>query len=393
MWSYRLNKKKSSKTRSSIANSASLAEVKRNQSSIKSAGQGSQSYFFSKIGHRQYLIELFIASNVLALLLALAEAQSWHNLNIGHVLEYILYINWILLAFAAFQDFFQKRLDQWSYFAIAIFSFLLLQVIVLCTTVALNIIQYWGSHFSLENISSAHIYHNVVLHLSYGVLLGAFCLRYMYIREQAVLQQNSELNARIQAMQARIHPHFLFNSLNSVVSLIATDPDKAEQMLINLSKLFRASLQELKLVTLQEEIQLCKQYIAIEQIRLGDRLNVEWNIHQPLLLGRVSIPLLTLQPLIENSIFHGVEKKIIDAKIGILVEILENQVNIVITNPFLQDRIKLREGHGIALENVKQRLKAHFGDTVYFRSYAGHELFTTVIQYQYKKRFVGQTLK
>ena len=160
MWSYRLNKKKSSKTRSSIANSASLAEVKRNQSSIKSAGQGLQSYFFSKIGHRQYLIELFIASNVLALLLALAEAQSWHNLNIGHVLEYILYINWILLAFAAFQDFFQKRLDQWSYFAIAIFSFLLLQVIVLCTTVALNIIQYWGSHFSLENISSAHIYHS-----------------------------------------------------------------------------------------------------------------------------------------------------------------------------------------------------------------------------------------
>ncbi|MFE8306240.1 histidine kinase, partial [Acinetobacter baumannii] len=86
------------------------------------------------------------------------------------------------------------------------------------------------------------------------ILLGAFCLRYMYIREQAVLQQHSELNARVQAMQARIHPHFLFNSLNSVVSLIAIDPDKAEQMLIDLSKLFRASFQELKLVTLKEEI-------------------------------------------------------------------------------------------------------------------------------------------
>jgi two-component system sensor histidine kinase AlgZ len=208
----------------------------------------------------------------------------------------------------------------------------------------------------------------------------------LYIREQAVLQQNSELNARIQAMQARIHPHFLFNSLNSVVSLIAIDPDKAEQMLIDLSKLFRASFQELKLVTLKEEIQLSQQYIAIEQIRLGDRLNVEWNIQQPLLLDQVKIPLLTLQPLIENSIFHGVEQKIIDAKIGILVEILQNQVNIVITNPFLQDRIKVREGHGIALENVKQRLKAHFGDSVYFRNYAGNGLFTMVIQYQYKNR-------
>ncbi|AXQ20881.1 alginate biosynthesis protein [Acinetobacter wuhouensis] len=338
------------------------------------------------MGHGQYLLELFIASNVLAFLLALAEAQSWSNLNFGHVLAYILYINWILLAFAAFQDIFQKRLSEYSYFSAAIFSFILLQTIVFCTSVVLNLLGFIGSHISLQNISVDQLFHNVILHLSYGVLLGAFCLRYMYIREQSVLQQNSELNARVQAMQARIHPHFLFNSLNSVVSLIAIDPDKAEQMLIDLSKLFRASLQELKLVTLKEEVELSKQYIAIEQIRLGERLKVEWNIPHPELLGQVKIPLLTLQPLIENSIFHGVEKKIIDAKIGILVEILQNQVNIVITNPFLQDRIKVREGHGIALENVKQRLKAHFGDSVYFRNYAGNGLFTTVIQYQYKNR-------
>ena len=386
MWSYRLSRKKSSRTKRSITNSASLAEVKRNHSSIKSGRGFYQSYFFNKMGHRKYLFELFISSNVLAFLLALAEAQSWGNLNLWHVLEYILYINWILLAFAAFQDVFEKRLSQYTYLSISIFSFILLQAIVLCTTLVLNIIHYWGTHFSLQNISMQDISHNLILHVSYGVLLGAFCLRYLYIREQAVLQQNSELNARIQAMQARIHPHFLFNSLNSVVSLIAIDPDKAEQMLIDLSKLFRASFQELKLVTLKEEIQLSQQYIAIEQIRLGDRLNVEWNIQQPLLLDQVKIPLLTLQPLIENSIFHGVEQKIIDAKIGILVEILQNQVNIVITNPFLQDRIKVREGHGIALENVKQRLKAHFGDSVYFRNYAGNGLFTMVIQYQYKNR-------
>jgi two-component system sensor histidine kinase AlgZ len=338
------------------------------------------------MGHRQYLLELFISSNVLAFLLALAEAQSWSNLNVWHVLEYILYINWILLAFAAFQDLFAKRLAQYTYLSAMIFSFILLQVIVMCTTLVLNIVHYWAVHFSLQNISTNDISHNLILHLSYGILLGAFCLRYMYIREQAVLQQHSELNARVQAMQARIHPHFLFNSLNSVVSLIAIDPDKAEQMLIDLSKLFRASFQELKLLTLKEEIQLSKQYIAIEQIRLGERLNVEWNIPQPGLLEYVQIPLLTLQPLIENSIFYGVENQMKDAKIGILVEILQNQVNIVITNPFLQDRIKVRQGHGIALENVKQRLKAHFGDPVYFRNYAGNGLFTMVIQYQYKNR-------
>ncbi|OTG81124.1 sensor histidine kinase [Acinetobacter sp. ANC 4648] len=384
MWSCRLSKIKSSRFKRSIANSSSLAEVQQKESSRKNQRNFNHSYFFSKRGNWQYLIELFIASNVLALLIALAEAQSWGNLKTSHVVQYILYINWVLLAFVALVDFFQKKIHRISAIARAIFGFFLLQGIVFFTTVILNLVGYWGAYFSLQNLSWPNLSENLVLHLSYGVLLGAFCLRYIYMREQWLLQQNSELNARIQAMQARIHPHFLFNSLNSVVSLISIDPDKAEQMLIDLSRLFRASFQELKLVSLNEEIELCRHYIAIEQIRLGDRLQVEWNIQQPLQLLQVKIPLLTLQPLIENSIFHGVEKRIISAKIGILVEILQNQVTIVITNPFIQDKITVREGHGIAIENVKQRLKAHFGNSVQFRSYASKELFTTIIQYQNK---------
>ena len=343
-----------------------------------------RSHFFSKISHWQYFFELFIASNVLALLLALAEAQSWSNLQFGHVIQYILYINWVLLAFTAWVDIFQNKLKKYTDVQAMIFGFILLEVIVLVTTCVLNVIFHWGFNFSFKNLNTNIVFDNVSLHLSYGALLGAFCLRYIYMRGQWFKQQNSELNARVQAMQARIHPHFLFNSLNSVVSLISLDPDKAEQMLIDLSKLFRVSMQELKLVTLTEEIELSKKYISIEKIRLGDRLNVEWNIQQPELLHKVKIPLLTLQPLIENSIFHGVEKKHINAKIGILVEILQNQVTIVITNPFIQDRINLREGHGIALENVKQRLKAHFGTSVQFRSFAGDERFTTLLQYHYK---------
>ncbi|MDM1757982.1 histidine kinase [Acinetobacter sp. 251-1] len=332
----------------------------------------------------QYFIELFIGSNVLALVLALAEAQAWSDLQFSHVIQYVLYINWILLAFTAWVDFFQDKLKKMSDLNATIFGFILLELIVFITTIVLNCVLYWGANFSLTHLTAAIVFEHIILHLSYGALLGAFCLRYIYMRGQWLKQQNSELNARVQAMQARIHPHFLFNSLNSVVSLISINPDKAEQMLIDLSKLFRVSFQELKLVSLAEEIELSKKYISIEQIRLGDRLNVEWNVQQPQLLKQVKIPLLTLQPLIENSIFHGVEQKHINAKIGILVEILQNQVTIVITNPFIQDRINSREGHGIALENVKQRLKAHFGESVQFRSIAGKERFTTVMQYQYK---------
>ena len=202
------------------------------------------------------------------------------------------------------------------------------------------------------------------------------------MREQWLRQQYSELNARIQAMQARIHPHFLFNSLNSVVSLISIDPDKAENMLISLSRLFRASFQELKLVSLEEEIDLCRQYLSIEKMRLGDRLTVEWNIQAtPIELKRATIPLLTLQPLLENSIFHGVEKVLQASTISVLVEILQNQVTIVITNPYSHDKIKSRTGNGIAIENVEQRLKAYYGPAVKFQVYGGVSLYTTVVSY------------
>ena len=340
--------------------------------------------FFKSIGERQYLVELFIASIVLSLLLSLAEAQSWQNVQWGHVISYILYINWVILAFVAAVDVLQKKLRSISPLQAVVIGFILLQVIILLSSTVLNMVIYYGRNFSLQNFSYQLLINQLVLHSSYGVLLGAFCLRYIYVRDEWLKQQNSELNAKVQALQARIHPHFLFNSLNSVVSLIGSDPDKAEQMLIDLSRLFRASFKEMKLVSLKEEIELCKHYLSIEKIRLGGRLEVEWNIQQPQLLQEALIPLLTLQPLIENSIFHGVEKKMIDGKIGILVEILQNQVTIVITNPFIADKIAMRESNGIALDNVKQRLKAHFGYQVQFRSHTGNGIFTTFVQYRYK---------
>ena len=384
MWSCRLNKIKSSNFDKSIANSASLAEDLSNETYLKNKKLRSHSDFFVRIGQWQYFFELFLASIVLALLLTLAEAGSWSALNLSHTLKYVLYINWIVLVFIAILDISRNVWQKLNTVVAFLLGFLLLQSIVLFTTSSLNILLYWGSNFSLQNLSSSIVFDQLGLHLGYGALLGAFCLRYIFVRGEWLKQQHSELNARIQAMQARIHPHFLFNSLNSVVSLIGSDPDRAERMLIDLSRLFRASFRELKLVTLNEEIQLCKYYLAIENVRLGDRLQVEWNVQQPELLTQVKIPLLTLQPLLENSIFHGVEKKQLDAKIAILVEILQNQVTIVITNPYLVDKMRIRDGNGIALENVKQRLKAHFGYTVQFRNHAGNGIFTTVIQYQYK---------
>ncbi len=384
MWSCRLNKIKSSRTKKSIANSTAVAEVPSAQSVTDPMGQQQSSYFFGQIGNWRYLLELFVGGNVLALVLSLAEAQSWQALNFMHLLQYILYINWVLLSFAACVELFHQYFDRMGIKSALITGLLLLQAIVLVTTVSLNILIHFGMNFHLHDLTSEIAFKQVGMHLSFGILLGTLCFRYLYLREQWTRQRHSELNSRIQAMQARIQPHFLFNSLNSAISLISIDPDKAEHMLLNLSRLFRASFQELKLVSLQEEIDLCQRYLEIEQIRLGDRLQVEWKLENKDLYSQVQIPLLTLQPLLENSIFHGVEKILTKSTISVLIEILQNQINIIITNPYSQDHAALKRGNGIAIENVRQRLKAYYGPTVTFRTYAGKGIFTTVVQYQYK---------
>ena len=380
MWSWRL-----SKIKSSITKAQQLADAQDHHSAQSSDVLNNQSaYFFTKIGRWQHLIELFAASSILAVVLMLAEAGTWQAMNWGHVLQYLLYIYWVILVFIVVIQKIQPKINHLNHVVVFTFAFFLLQGIVLLTTIFLNALLLM-LHFGWRQLGDwQQLFDHAGLHLSYGVLMGAFSLRYLYIRDQWLKQQHSELQARIQAMQARIQPHFLFNSLNSVVSLIAVDPDKAEDMLINLSRLFRVSLQELKLVSLAEELQICRQYIAIEQIRLRDRLQMDWRLPDIQALQYIQIPVLSLQPLLENSIFHGVEKISSPCKISVLVEILDRQVNIVITNPYLQEQQGQRQGNGIALENVKQRLRAYYGDAAYIQCFAGQGIFTTILTYPYQ---------
>lgn len=372
-----------SKIKQSIANSAAVTEAPIRNSLPELATPALAGYFLMNNRRWQYVFELILAALVLALLLALAEAGNWHALQPIRLLQYAVFMTWIMLSFAAAVEFVGAWLQRLNSLPRLLVGFTLLQLDVLLTTIVVNILQFWIHPQHNGWMTFAQWSQGLVMHLSYGVLMGAFCLRYLYVREQWMQQQHSELLARIQAMQARIHPHFLFNSLNSVVSLISIDPSKAETMLINLSRLFRASFRPLKLVAMREEIELCRRYLAIEEIRLGQRLKIDWRIQATAeQLDCVQIPLLTLQPLLENSIFHGAEQIAGTAQISILVEILQNQVSIVITNPYGQDKINLREGHGIAIDNVKQRLRAYFGQSLKFQTYGGSGLYTTVVRYQ-----------
>ncbi|WP_047396935.1 sensor histidine kinase [Chitinibacter sp. ZOR0017] len=164
--------------------------------------------------------------------------------------------------------------------------------------------------------------------------------------------------ARLVALQARIRPHFFFNSLNAVLSLIRSQPKLAEQLLQNLSELFRVAMgTQQGLSTLEREIELARGYLEIEKARLGERLDVQWHIEQ--MPKKALIPPLILQPLLENAVYHGIEPSIETGTIHINAFRVRNEVHIDIRNPLVPSAVQ-RIGNGMAQDNVRERLLLYF---------------------------------
>jgi two-component system, LytTR family, sensor histidine kinase AlgZ len=187
-------------------------------------------------------------------------------------------------------------------------------------------------------------------------LLTAFLAAYFFWRRRAYSPALAD--ARLQALQARIRPHFLFNSLNAVLSLIRSDPRRAEEALEDLAELFRALMQDnRRLSTLADELALCRQYLNLEQLRLGERLQIEWDIES--MPGEALVPQLLLQPLVENAIYHGIEPGVEPGTVRIRIARDKNQVRLLLTNPYHPD-YQHRAGNRMALANIRERLALHF---------------------------------
>jgi two-component system sensor histidine kinase AlgZ len=189
-------------------------------------------------------------------------------------------------------------------------------------------------------------------HALAALALGAGVQHYYELRERAFSPAVAE--AKYQALQSRIRPHFLFNSLNAVLAVIRTEPAKAERMLESIAELFRAVMADTrKLVPLAQEIELCRNYVEIEQTRLGNRLAVDWQIgaYHP----RAKVPQLLLQPVIENAIRYGAET--LPGRADIIVRVRQHgfTLEIYVSNPIAPERPQ-REGNQIGLANIRGRL-------------------------------------
>jgi two-component system sensor histidine kinase AlgZ len=190
-----------------------------------------------------------------------------------------------------------------------------------------------------------------------AVIVGAMTLRYFYVANQWRRSVELEARSRVTALQARIRPHFLFNSMNTIAALTRSDPQRAEEAIEDLADLFRASLNESRgWITLREEIEIAQTYERIEQLRLGRRLRVDWRLDGlPL---RVLVPSLLLQPLLENAIGHGIEALPEGGTVEIVGSIGPDQRLVIdVTNPKARGAKPARGGHGMALDNIRERLE------------------------------------
>lgn len=212
------------------------------------------------------------------------------------------------------------------------------------------------------------------------LLTTGIVLFYFNLRERALSPALTE--ARLQALQARIRPHFLFNSLNAVLSLIRSEPKRAEKILLNMAELFRVLMADNRqLTTIGKEIELCKQYLEIEQLRLGDRLKIVWHIDK--MPVNAMIPPLLLQPLLENAVYHGVEPANIAGEIGINIYRSRDHVIIVLRNPYHPNNSH-HGGNKMAMGNIRERLALHFDAEANFTTKFMGDIYQVTITIPYR---------
>ena len=184
-----------------------------------------------------------------------------------------------------------------------------------------------------------------------GILLAAALVAALVLRAKAITPAST--TARLAELQSRIRPHFLFNTLNSAIALVRAEPAKAETLLEDLSDLFRhALIDQGQSVTLGDEITLARRYLAIEQVRFGERLQLEWSIDVQ--ANAALLPPLLLQPLVENAVRHGVEPSAVGARVRVSTQRRGSRVVIKVTNTVPEGPGE--PGHGLALANVRDRL-------------------------------------
>lgn len=303
------------------------------------------------------LVMTLIGAEFLALILTLS--QGFYNVDFGPKLAQMsVFIQWVSLTSIGILCRFRGRLNQLNAQQTTIVAY----GIILAVTLVCSIIAFWLMDiFYLSprpGIPASLVIRNLVI----CAILTAVILRYFYVQHQWKSNMEAEAHARIQALQARIRPHFLFNSMNTIASLTRTNPEQAENAVEDLADLFRVSLADKNMLTLSEELEVTKRYLNIEKHRLGDRLKVEWLVDQDI-DKLTKLPALLLQPLVENALYHGIEPLTEGGIVTISLHNMPEGIEVSVANPLsVRTDQERHKGNRMAQDNIRQRLALAYGE-------------------------------
>jgi two-component system sensor histidine kinase AlgZ len=331
--------------------------------SINQTGAGIRLPNFCNLG---VMLRVMVIANLFLLAAALLRARSpaevGDQLLAGaSFLEPVLIVSLVLLCAG-------RRLLHALPYAVAIAA-----VVVLELALALGWALLMGGVFALKSPAA------VLQAMFFALFVTGFTLAYLDLRARALSPAIAE--ARIQALQARIRPHFLYNSINAVLSFIRADPRRAERALEDLAEVFRTLMADNHaLAPIAKEVDIARQYLAIESLRLGDRLRVDWRLEA--MPTDALVPALLLQPLVENAVYHGIEPLDTGGEITIEVRAAGGEVRVRIANPFIA-AIDHHPGSRMALANIRERLQLHFDAEASLQTRAADGTFEVEIRLPY----------
>ena len=331
------------------------------------AGAGDQGLYLPDFCTSRATLAIVLIVELTAVVLSLASQSPavdfWTDL-----VRTSLFLLWIGLTSAALLCVLRRQLSQLSVAAGSATVMALITTVVLTVSLLAYLL---GSLRMVEDAGAAGLFPQspwrfALRNAWIGLIITGLALRYFYVAHHWRRSVELRAAARVHALQARIRPHFLFNSMNTIAALTRSNPGRAEQAVQDLADLFRATLSDKRdTITLAEELEVARTYQRMEQLRLGPRLQVQWRIDS--LPENALVPGLMIQPLLENAIYHGIEPRAEGGTVTITGEVASGLITIVVRNP-LDPAPGLREGNRLALANIRERLSLMYGERALMKS-------------------------
>lgn len=333
-------------------------QVTKTSQMAKASGEGQ--HFLPDFGSFKVAIRIVFLAVIIATIITISrneifDESAWQDLNLLTSFALILSLSSVLVL-----KMFSPVIRRLSIAGGSLLVFGLILIVIVIGT-EIMVFALFDFRLTSERWPDWHV-SLLTRSILIGSMIAILGMRYLFVAHRAEQDSRAEQDARLQALQSRIRPHFLFNSMNSIASLTRSDPARAETALQDLADLFRVLLADArKLVPISAEREISRQYLEIEKLRLGDRLKVAWQVNN--VPRSALIPALTLQPLLENAIYHGIEPRFQGGTVRIEVWAEGETLNIMISNP-LPDVPKHAHGQGnkIAMDNIRLRLQSHFGN-------------------------------